>query len=112
MLNLCLSPPEFFFFFNDTATTEISPLPQPDALPIPHDSRVSHTPGPLAPRSSHSGCSAGTPDRSPTANGASHSPALNPFAWIWSVSQAWPCGNLSLVSHAPPARWYPSPSSM
>src|SRR5258706_16050300 len=24
----------FFFFFNDTAPTEISPLPLPDALPI------------------------------------------------------------------------------
>src|SRR3712207_7967055 len=27
----------YFFFFNDTATTEISPLPQPDALPIEAD---------------------------------------------------------------------------
>src|SRR2546427_10893076 len=27
-------PPPCFFFFNDTATTEISPLPQHDALPI------------------------------------------------------------------------------
>src|SRR5256885_14660710 len=28
------SPCSFFFFFNDTATTEISTLPLPDALPI------------------------------------------------------------------------------
>src|SRR5260370_16860386 len=27
-----------FFFFNDTATPEISPLPLPDALPIPTSS--------------------------------------------------------------------------
>src|ERR1022692_3919793 len=31
-----VSPVFLFFFFNDTATTEISPLPLPDALPIYH----------------------------------------------------------------------------
>src|SRR6202142_3031963 len=30
----CSSVFLFFFFFNDTATTEISPLPHPGALPI------------------------------------------------------------------------------
>src|SRR3712207_8449188 len=36
-----------FFFFNDTATPEISPLPQPDSLPIspaPRSSAGSRTP--------------------------------------------------------------------
>src|SRR4051795_6688660 len=31
-----LSPPLLFFFFNDTAPTEISPLSLHDPLPIPH----------------------------------------------------------------------------
>src|SRR2546426_12675195 len=30
----CLSPPSFFFFFNDTATTKIYPLSLHDPLPI------------------------------------------------------------------------------
>src|SRR5256885_5736474 len=30
----------FFFFFNDTPPTEISPLPQPDALPIYPEHRL------------------------------------------------------------------------
>src|SRR5256885_14739193 len=30
----------FFFFFNDTPPTEISPLPQPDALPIYPEPRL------------------------------------------------------------------------
>src|SRR3989449_4177920 len=34
--NLSPFPFFFFFFFNDTAPTEIYPLPLPDALPIPH----------------------------------------------------------------------------
>src|SRR2546430_14738607 len=44
-----LPRPEFFFFFNDTATTEIYTLSLHDALPIsapyhPPDSRRSRTP--------------------------------------------------------------------
>src|SRR2546429_9764973 len=36
-------PPEFFLFFlNDPATTEISPLPHPDPLPISVDSRATN----------------------------------------------------------------------
>src|SRR5256885_14492222 len=34
----CLTPPSFFFFFNDTAPTEIYTLPLHDALPISHRS--------------------------------------------------------------------------
>src|SRR2546422_10053707 len=30
----------FFFFFNDTPPPEISPLPLPDALPIPPNARA------------------------------------------------------------------------
>src|SRR2546429_1087292 len=36
-------PLSFFFFFNDTPTTEISPLPLPAPLPIPDvDDRLPH----------------------------------------------------------------------
>src|SRR5258707_28541 len=35
--------PHFFFFFNDAATTEISTLPLPDALPISADQVVTDT---------------------------------------------------------------------
>src|SRR2546422_7026105 len=50
---LCLNSPSCliltFFFFNDTATPEISPLPLPDALPIPrqHHERPAAPDGPL-----------------------------------------------------------------
>src|SRR2546426_12845791 len=36
----------FFFFFNDTATTEIYTLSLHDALPISHDRRVLYLQGP------------------------------------------------------------------
>src|SRR2546429_7977091 len=39
ILNKC-----FFFFLNDTATTEISPLPLPDALPIFEPQALQHAP--------------------------------------------------------------------
>src|ERR1035438_1027014 len=36
----------FFFFFNDTATPEISPLSLPDALPIYYQDETQSRPGP------------------------------------------------------------------
>src|SRR5256886_13955464 len=41
----------FFFFFNDPATTEISPLPLPDALPIWHRRPASTLAGRFSPDS-------------------------------------------------------------
>src|SRR5258708_16335354 len=38
---MCISPFTFFFFFNDTATTEIYTLSLHDALPILQSSRLS-----------------------------------------------------------------------
>src|SRR5258707_11655622 len=54
--------PSFFFFFNDTATTEIYTLSLHDALPISPRSRRSKTPGRLTEspaRTSHRTCAAG-----------------------------------------------------
>src|SRR5256885_14582635 len=41
--------PAVFFFFNDPATPEISPLPQHDALPIWMDARGGRRPGGVVP---------------------------------------------------------------
>src|SRR2546430_8872870 len=43
-----------FFFFNDTATTEIYPLPLHDALPILHQKRAQSERGVRTCRSEHS----------------------------------------------------------
>src|SRR5260370_40962435 len=41
-ITVCTSPSCFFFFFNDTATTEIYTLSLHDALPICSDEAVVH----------------------------------------------------------------------
>ena len=65
-----------------------------------------HAMGPPArSRSSQSGCAAATPERSATANGAIHSAALKPLAWIVSVRARCPLGNFSFVSQSPAAFW-------
>src|SRR5687768_18300384 len=53
----------FFFFFNDTATTEIYTLSLHDALPI--------CPGRSSPRTVQ--CASGSPDRMPSGRGGSAS---------------------------------------
>src|SRR3989442_3001966 len=61
-----------FFFFNDTATTEISPLPLHAALPIfPRRTRMEVVPPSYAGKK-RSGCSGSRTDRKSTRLNSSH----------------------------------------
>src|SRR6266436_8694110 len=61
----------FFFFFNDTATTEIYTLSLHDALPISR-SRVSPALNPSSPSHDHQRTTRGTRDRKSTRLNSSH----------------------------------------
>src|SRR2546429_5130136 len=62
LLVFCFSP--FFFFFNDTATTEIYTLSLHDALPISRHGRPAGAPGPGRGRPARQQGPAGRPGRS------------------------------------------------
>src|SRR5256886_16642181 len=66
-----------FFFFNDTAPTEISPLPQHDALPICPPPRKAGTgpPAPAPPRRRRGSAPCRTARPSPRDRGSRHRPA-------------------------------------
>src|SRR5260221_14394062 len=75
IFEMCISPFSFFFFFNDTATTEIYTLSLHDALPISlrrQPRRGGFHPAGTPPRPSRAGRVPARPDRKSTRLNSSH----------------------------------------